>query len=78
MSSRKGILQTCDGCGASYFRAHIGREAVHGIHAVQDKYEPVKEGWAYYADSTILCPACYIERKNGQIQPESGENGAQG
>lgn len=61
MSERKGLLQTCDRCGANLFRALIGKNEFDGGYTVLEKYEPDPDGWNYHTETGLLCPACNAE-----------------
>lgn len=61
MSSKKGLLVTCERCGATEFREYIGKGETDGGYTTWDKFEPASEGWAYILEVGTLCPACNKE-----------------
>lgn len=61
MSREKGILETCDRCGATYFRKYICTEDEDGGYTTWDRYEDTPEGWGDHYGIGTLCPACNSE-----------------
>ena len=61
MASQKGIVTTCDRCGASTFQALLGKNYYDGGYTVTDKFEPFPEGWeraVVRGKYGYLCPEC--------------------
>lgn len=72
MSSKKGIIETCDRCGISTFRKYLKTEDYDGGFTKLDNFEALPNGWHRYNEPNIddkyntvtLCPKCssqYIE-----------------
>lgn len=61
MSSTKGMLKTCDRCGAQIFLKLTGSEQFDGGYSSRDTFEKAPDGWANgYIDGKYrdLCPTC--------------------
>ena len=58
----KGMLLTCDSCGAACFLRTVGDGVTDGGYTKWNKFEDLPEGWRYI-DRNIaqLCPNCNAE-----------------
>lgn len=61
MSDKKGLLQSCDRCGATCFREYVGKGSADGGFTTWDQFEPAPEGWDFHGEVGRLCPACNAE-----------------
>lgn len=58
MSAKKGLLTTCDRCGAETFREYIGQGDADGGYTKWDKFKPLPDNWMYASEVGTLCPRC--------------------
>lgn len=58
MSSKKGMLTTCDRCGAETFREYIGQGDADGGYTKWDKFQRLPDDWLYETQVGALCPRC--------------------
>ncbi len=64
MASEKGMLQTCDRCGAQVFLKLQGKESFDGGYSSRDVFEKAPDGWEYGridGKCRHLCPTCSKE-----------------
>ena len=64
MANDKGLLKTCDRCGAQVFLKLLGTEHFDGGYSTRDKFEDTPTGWEYErvaGTSRVLCPGCSEE-----------------
>lgn len=64
MSSEKGLLKTCDRCGAQIFLKLTGKQDFDGGYSSRDTFEAEPAGWEYERVAGThrhLCPACAEE-----------------
>ena len=65
MGEAKGMLLTCDRCGAAYFLRTVGDGVTDGGYTKWNKFEDRPEGWRYIdrniAQSCSNCNAEYEE-----------------
>lgn len=69
MSKEKGLLHTCDRCGATAFTPFItsditGKKEPPGCEHFRGEEYAAAVGWCYAADVGELCPACTKIYKN--------------
>lgn len=81
MSREKGMLVTCDFCGAIAFAKAAGEGEADGGYTRWNKFEPFPEGWSTkiqvdrkYLDSCPKCTAKYDELMEGVISELKGGN----
>lgn len=62
MAEKKGLLVSCDRCGATTFREYIGKGDADGGYTTWDKFESIEEGWEFcqvdFRKNIRLCPTC--------------------
>ena len=61
MAQEKGMVTTCDRCGAYVFSKLLGKEDFDGGYSSRDKFESLPEGWgreSVRGKYTILCTTC--------------------
>lgn len=60
MSDIKGLMRTCDRCGAWVFMKCVGEGSADGGYTRWNNFEPVS-GWDYIKDVGTVCPKCWDE-----------------
>ena len=58
MAEVKGMLCTCDRCGAQVFRKCTGENERDGGYTHWNTFEGYPEGWDYHSEVGRLCPDC--------------------
>lgn len=61
MADQKGLLKTCDRCGAQVFLKYTGTDTLDGGYTKLDKFEDAPDGWGCCKvgrEYRTLCPAC--------------------
>ena len=61
MAEQKGLLKTCDRCGAQIFLKYKGTDSLDGGYTKRDNFEATPDGWDYCNVDhgyKALCPAC--------------------
>ena len=80
MSSERGLLLTCDRCGAVKFCKYTGTDVFDGGYTRNDKFEKA-EDWGFKPGIGDMCPKCtsaYEEAiasfmRNGRIAAQEKE-----
>ncbi len=58
MAEWKGMIVTCDRCGAEVRRKFLKEDDRDGGFTHVQKFEPMEADWKYHHETGWLCPIC--------------------